>query len=86
MQEFIINEELYKLPRGLSLAEMIDRAELATDRIVAALIDNQVRRLDYVPEKSCRITTVSRGDELGNRIYRRSLFSASGQSCLRIIS
>jgi len=74
MQEYIIDEELYKLPRGLTLAEMIERAGLASDRIVAALIDNQVCRLNYVPEKSCQIKTVSRGDELGNRIYRRSLF------------
>ncbi len=74
MQKFKINGELFKLPKGLTLKEMIEKTEIANGRIVAALINNQVHRLNFKPSETCEITTVNRGDELGNRIYRRSLF------------
>ena len=74
MFDVIIDEEKYSFQRGMTLEEMIEASSIISDRIVAAIIDNEIYRLNYKPEKSCEITTVNRGEELGNRIYRRSLF------------
>ncbi|MGM0420513.1 MAG: nucleoside kinase [Bacillota bacterium] len=74
MLELRIDGQAYKLPRGLNLAEIFTKCDLSKNNIVAAVIDNQLARLDFVPDKDINIRTISRGEELGNRIYRRSLF------------
>ncbi len=74
MLDVTIDEKKFNFKRGMSLAEMISGSSISGDRVVAAIINNQVYRLNYVPEDDCEIKTVSRGEELGNRIYRRSLF------------
>ncbi len=74
MIDIFINNEKYSFQRGMSLEEMFEASSINNDRIVAAIIDNQIYRLNYKPEESCKIKTLNRGEELGNRIYRRSLF------------
>ncbi len=74
MIDVVIDGEEYSLQRGMSLEEMFSASSINNERIVAAIIDNEIYRLNYVPEASCQIRTVNRGEELGNRIYRRSLF------------
>lgn len=74
MLDLIIDGEKYSFPKGMELAEIYSKTDLPNNRFVAGVVDNELVRLDYIPENDIEITTISRGEELGNRIYRRSLF------------
>ncbi len=74
MLEITIDGEDHSFQRGLTLAEMFEASSLSSNRIVAAIIDNDIHRLNYSPDTNCSVKTVNRGEELGNRVYRRSLF------------
>lgn len=74
MLDIVIDGEKYSFPKGLELAEIYSKTDLPHNRFVAGVIDNELVRLDYKPEDDIEIKSISRGEELGNRIYRRSLF------------
>ena len=65
----------FKLEKGKTIQKIIDDLQLyEKETAVAAVINNQLYRLNKVIEKNCTIKILTREDERGNRIYRRSLF------------
>ena len=74
MLDLVIDGEKYSFPKGMELSEIFSKTDLPNNRFVAAVVENELVRLDYIPENDIEITSISRGEELGNRIYRRSLF------------
>lgn len=82
MLDLVIDGERYSFPKGMELGEIFSKTDLPYNRFVAGVVNNKLVRLDYIPEDDIEIKSISRGEELGNRIYRRSLFFNAGKSCL----
>ncbi len=74
MLDLVIDGERYSFPKGMELGEIFSKTDLPYNRFVAGVVNNKLVRLDYIPEDDIEIKSISRGEELGNRIYRRSLF------------
>ena len=74
MLDLVIDGEKYSFPKGMELSEIFSKTDLPNNRFVAAVVENELVRLNFIPEDDIEIKSISRGEELGNRIYRRSLF------------
>ncbi|MFW6281519.1 MAG: nucleoside kinase [bacterium] len=65
----------YTFPSGIKIIEIVDKIEfLDSNIIVAAIVDNKLEDLSSTLNKSVELKLLSINDEIGNRIYRRSLF------------
>ncbi|MBF8436752.1 nucleoside kinase [Halanaerobiaceae bacterium Z-7014] len=74
MLDLVIDGEKYSFPKGMELSEIFSKTDLPNNKFVAAVVENELVRLNFIPEDDIEIKSISRGEELGNRIYRRSLF------------
>jgi uridine kinase len=70
-----VSGKLYHFNHGTTLEEIKDTIKSEEKEIiVAGIIDNQIYDLNTSLNKDCRIRFLTIKDEIGNRIYRRSLF------------
>lgn len=61
------------LPRGLSLEQALAKLPPQHPQPLAALVDNVLRELSYVPHKDASIVWLDYTSHLGSLIYKRSL-------------
>jgi len=65
----------YNFPKGITLEEMLEETKLHDNRIVvAAIMNNRLVDLSDAVEEDAQIRYVTMNEEMGNRIYRRSLY------------
>ncbi len=70
-----ISEKIFHFSHGTTLENIIDVLDnLEKNIIVAGVIDNQIYDLTTSINKDCKLRFLTINDEIGNRIYRRSLF------------
>ena len=70
-----IDDIIYEVEGNKTIKEIIDDLNLPESKIaVAAVINNQIYRLNHIIEENCELNLLTREDRRGNRIYRRSLF------------
>lgn len=75
MIELKINNRVYQFEEGTTLEEIVNKINLNDrDIIVAGIINNRICDLSKPVEESSTVKFVTINDEIGNRIYRRSLF------------
>ncbi len=61
-------------PRGATVAQFLQAAEKPGDApLVAAIVNDELRELNYFIDMDARIQPITLGDADGSRIYRRSL-------------
>jgi uridine kinase len=66
--------QAYNGPSGTTVESFIDAANIKTNgRIVAALVDDQLRELSVPLDRDVKLVPVTMADSDGVRIYRRSL-------------
>ncbi|MFW5979882.1 MAG: nucleoside kinase [Halanaerobiales bacterium] len=76
-----VGEIYYEVEDGKSIDEILSFIEYEDyDITVAAIINNQIYRLTHKPESGDKIKPLTLDSELGNRIYRRSLFMLLAKS------
>ncbi|SDL90621.1 nucleoside kinase [Halarsenatibacter silvermanii] len=67
----------FSFKKGTALKEVFQSALTDNCRIVAAIVDSCIKNLNHELDSSnegSEISPLNRGEELGNRVYRRSLF------------
>lgn len=70
-----IEGKYFTFPKGISLEEILEEVDLYDKRIVvAAIVNNRLSDLTDTIEENSRIRYLTINDEVGNRIYRRSLY------------
>ena len=70
-----IEGKYFTFPKGISLEEILEEVDLHDKRIVvAAIVNNRLSDLTDTIEEDSRIRYLTINDEVGNRIYRRSLY------------
>ncbi|MFW6281571.1 MAG: nucleoside kinase [bacterium] len=75
MYKITINNQEYFFKKKKSLVSILNDISLENkNRIVAAIVNNNIKDLNYTINKDCKIKFLDRSGVLGNRIYRRSLF------------
>jgi len=82
-----IDDEVYEYEKGISLEEITKKIESKNNNlIVAALVDNQLRELNFIIEKDCKIQFIDTGSSIGSRIYQRSLSFVFIRACMELFS
>lgn len=75
MIELNIAGSSYEFAGGISIKEFLDDHNIPERNTAVAVIkDGEILRLNENISKGNHIKVLTRGDEMGNRIYRRSLF------------
>lgn len=75
MIEVGINKQVYNFKKGITAEEILKEIKYPqSGDVVAAKINNQIYDLNIEIIENCTLDFVTINDELGNRIYRRSLF------------
>lgn len=65
----------YNFAKGISLEEILEEIKLYDKKIVvAAIVNNRLSNLSDLLYEDARIRFLTINDEIGNRIYRRSLY------------
>jgi uridine kinase len=74
MINIVFNEKIYTSDSGTSLEKVLSIIDLKDkDLVVAGVVNNQLCDLSAVLESDCQVKFITMRDEIGCRIYRRSL-------------
>ena len=75
----------FKYKKGISLEEIINSFEIK-DRplIVAALVDNELRELNFILNEDAKIELINITSAIGTRIYQRSLSFIFIRACMEL--
>jgi len=85
MIDVFVNNERQSMNKGKNLKELIDELNLENqDIIVAAIVNNNIKELNYKLKNDCKIKFLNVSNVLGNRIYRRSLFLLMAKAIYQI--
>ncbi|SCY95047.1 nucleoside kinase [Alkaliphilus peptidifermentans] len=83
----MINNDLLELPKGTKLEEIAKSFnESGKNKLVAALVDNELKELNYAIDEDCEIKFLSIMSTIGSRIYQRSLVFVFIRSCMELFS
>lgn len=83
----INNGDPYKYEKGVSLETIAKKFQSKTkDLIVAALVDNQLKELNFTLEEDCKIQLIDIASAIGSRIYQRSLSFVFIRACMELFS
>ena len=75
MIEVKLNNKDYELEKEMTIKQFLDNYELPERKTAVAAIENgKILRLNQNINENTSIKILTRGEEMGNRIYRRSLF------------
>ena len=75
MINITLNDKKYEVKDNISIKNFLDKYNVKDNKIaVAAVEDGEILRLDEKLNNDKELTILTRAEEMGNRIYRRSLF------------
>nr|WP_230866704.1 nucleoside kinase [Iocasia fonsfrigidae] len=69
-----IGGQIHEFKEGIIIEDIVKKLYPDNKIIVAAVVDNELYNLNNRLEKNCSLEFLTINDEIGNRIYRRSLF------------
>ncbi len=85
MINVIVNKNKYSFEKGSNLENIIKKISPDDKNIiVAAIVDNKIRELNYKIKEDCKVDFLDISNVLGNRIYRRSLFLLMAKAIYQI--
>lgn len=83
----VIDNETYHYPKGIALEEISKEFQSKNrDLIVAALVDNELKELNYKVDEDVEVRFISFTSSIGGRIYQRSLVFVFIRACMEIFS
>ncbi|MGM0437254.1 MAG: nucleoside kinase [Bacillota bacterium] len=75
MVNITLNDKNFEVENNITIKEFLEKNEISGQKMaVAAIEDGKILRLDEKLNKNKNIKILTRAEEMGNRIYRRSLF------------
>ena len=70
-----VNDKIYEIENPVTIQNFLDQSKIKdSEKAVAAVRDGQILRLDKTLNTDTELGILTRAEEMGNRIYRRSLF------------
>jgi len=83
----VIENEIYHYPKGITLEEITKEFQTKYDQlIVAALVDNELKELNYRVDEDVEVKLINLTSSIGARIYQRSLVFVFIRACMEIFS
>ncbi|KAB3534845.1 nucleoside kinase [Alkaliphilus pronyensis] len=82
-----INNEAFEYPKGSKLEEIANSLKNKSEiQLVAALVDNELKELNYAVDEDCEIKFLSITTTIGSRIYQRSIVFVFIRACMELFS
>ena len=83
----VIENQTYHYPKGITLEEIAKEFQKQNrDLLVAALVDNELKELNYKVDEDTEIRFITFTSSIGARIYQRSLVFVFIRACMEIFS